>query len=366
MKYFNALIKPASSLCNMRCRYCFYADEAAARQISSHGVMTREVAHKLIDRIYESDSPLQVNFMFQGGEPTLAGLDFFRDFCAYAKENAPDIAPTFAMQTNALVIDEKWAEFLASERFLVGVSLDLSREFHDRNRRDAAGKDTFSRVLAAARLMEKKGADVNILAVVTKQMARHSAAAYAACRKLGFTHYQLIACLDPLENDGPALPYTLTARDYGAFLNGFFEAWYKGCLEGHVLSVRQFDNYLMMAQGRPCEQCGLMGRCTPQFVVEADGSVYPCDFYALDKYHLGNIMENTVDEIAKSPAMARFAMDQNENRSEKCLSCPARGMCGGGCRRYRPLYFADGDYCPMEDFFTKQHKKIIQLASLVR
>ena len=154
MNRFSALLKPASSLCDMRCRYCFYCDEAARRGQKSYGMMRPETARAVVDRVFACLSPrAHVNFAFQGGEPTLAGLDFFRDFVAYAEEaNRGNFRLSWAIQTNGLSIDEQWAEFFARKHFLVGLSMDASGEFHDQNRLDAAGRGTYSRVLRARRV----------------------------------------------------------------------------------------------------------------------------------------------------------------------------------------------------------------------
>ena len=268
MNRFSALIKPASSLCDMRCRYCFYCDEAARREQKSYGMMRPETARAVVDRVFACLSPrAHVNFAFQGGEPRLAGLEFFRDFVAYAEAaNSSNFRLAWSIQTNGLSIDEEWAAFFAQKRFSVGLSLDASGEFHDQNRLDATGRGTFSRVMRARRALLRAGVPVNVLTVVTRQMASHPRAVFQALQKNAIDHVQLIPCLSPL--DGALAQHDLRPKDYASFMKDFFTQW---CMSlrtgGQRMHVRYFDNLISLARGGECEQCGAAGQCTPQFVV---------------------------------------------------------------------------------------------------
>lgn len=365
MNYFSCLIKPASSLCNMRCRYCFYFDEAQSRQVKSYGIMSQKTSENLINQIYAHvKAPAQVHFAFQGGEPTVAGLSYFNHFTAYAREHCPaGVKLAFAIQTNGLVIDEDWCRLFREFDFLVGISMDADRQTHDRNRLDASGKGTYNRIMASIRLMEKTGVAYNVLSVVTKQMARHPAAIFQAYLKNNIAFVQLIPCLSAL--DGSPSPHDLTPEGYAAFMKSFFSLWYEQLVAGNYFSIRQFDNLVAMAQGRRAEQCGMHGFCTPQFIVEADGGVYPCDFYVLDKYLCGNVNENTVLEIGQSEGMKRFLQDDVQ-KNPLCANCPVLGLCGGGCKRYRSFYNQKPGYCPYQDFLVASQDKILHLAHLYR
>ena len=165
MPPISVLIKPASSLCNMRCKYCFYADITDNREVKSYGIMSEETLENLIKKAFEYASG-SATFAFQGGEPTLAGLDFYRKLLQLEqKYNVKKIPVQNAIQTNGYVIDEEWAKFLAENKFLVGLSLDGTRDIHDSLRVDAAGKGTFSRVEKTAKLFKKHGVEFNILCV---------------------------------------------------------------------------------------------------------------------------------------------------------------------------------------------------------
>ena len=219
------LVKPASSLCGMRCAYCFYADEAAHRLRPSIGLMTEETAARLIDAAFAAVRPGgPVSFAFQGGEPTLAGPDFFRRFCEMADAaNAGRHPLSYSIQTNGLLIDEAWADLLRERGFLVGVSVDGPEALHNECRRDARGAGTWERAVRAVKLLRQRGAEVNLLCVVHARTAGQPKKVYRALRDMGTGWLQFIPCLDPLQ--GPPSGYSLKAEDYGRFLCGVFDCW---------------------------------------------------------------------------------------------------------------------------------------------
>ena len=223
--HINLLIKPASSLCNMRCRYCFYEDEAANRETASMGVMSRDTAALLIRQALDAAGwDGSVSFTFQGGEPTVAGLDFFRDFVKMVGEqNTQHLPVDYSIQTNALALDGEWAEFLARNRFLTGISLDGDKDLHDAFRVDAAGKGTWNRVQKNLRLLQKAGVECNLLCVVTRRCAKSAVRIYHALQKTGVGYLQFIPCLDPLGEERGQRPWSLTPEDYGAFLCALFD-----------------------------------------------------------------------------------------------------------------------------------------------
>ncbi len=334
METLSLLIKPASGNCNMRCRYCFYADVVSARETPNRGVMTPETLETLVRRAFEEATAL-VSFGFQGGEPMLAGLDFFRMLMALEKRyNARGIQVMNAIQTNGTLIDAEWARFFAENRFLVGLSIDGSRQTHDALRMDARGDDTHARCLKAAKLLTDAGAEFNILSVVTKNFALHPEKAYQFYKKNGFRYVQLIPCLDELGEEPGSHPYSLDAARYGRFLCRFFDLWYDDFIRDDYTSVRMFDNYVRMLMGEPPENCGMAGQCQGYPVIEADGTVYPCDFYVLDEYMLGNVRENTFSDMLSGKVAERFMAPSRAARDE-CRACPYGFICRGGCRRDR-------------------------------
>ena len=211
------MLKPASCACNLHCDYCFYADEAKSRTISDYGMMSRAVSHALIDRAAGAAQGM-VAFLFQGGEPTMAGLDYFRYFVRQAHAKCPPkVEMSFSIQTNGTLLDHDWAEFLHAENFLTGLSVDGFKDLHNANRIDAQGKDTWNRVTKALALLQKHHVAVNALCVVTGMCARSPEKAYRQLKKLGFDYIQFIACLDPLGMPRGGMPYSLTPAAYGSF-----------------------------------------------------------------------------------------------------------------------------------------------------
>ena len=334
MPPLSILVKPASSACNLRCAYCFYADEASNRAVPSYGRMSPQVVRALLEQT-AGTAEGGVSFLFQGGEPTLAGLDFYRDFTAQAGELLPKgLRVQYAIQTNGIVLDETWCRFLKERQFLVGLSLDGNRACHDRFRRDGAGKGTYDRVLRAARLLEQAGVEYNVLTVVTGYLAKHIQSVFGTLCKGGFRFQQYIPCLDPLGEDRGGQGYSLSPEEYGAFLKNLFDLWYRELEQGRYWSIRYFDNLVWMLGGRDPEQCSMGGRCGLQYLVEADGSVYPCDFYGLDQYRLGNLLEHDWAQLDRTREALGF-VEASRRVPEDCRRCAWYALCRNGCRRDR-------------------------------
>lgn len=364
--YVNLLIKPASSLCNMRCIYCFYADESEHRMQKSMGIMTEETSRKLIDAAFTAAGKRgSISFSFQGGEPTMAGLGFFRDFTAMVQErNLEGLQVNWAIQTNGLNLDENWAKLLRKHHFLVGVSVDGDRALHDRFRPDAAGMGTWERVTGKVRMLLEQQVDTNILCVVNGRTAQSPKKVYRALKELGTGYLQFIPCLDPLEMPRGAMDWSLTPGAYGRFLCGVFDDWYKDWARGQYVSVRQFDDWVHLAMGLPPGTCASSGQCGGYLIVEADGSLYPCDFYALDEWKLGTV-EDELKNLMASEKMLAFQR-RSFGKPAKCKGCRYFRLCRGGCPRdWTEL---DGKtenyYCPaFQMFFDYAGERILQIAA---
>lgn len=329
------LIKPASALCDLRCRYCFYR-ETARTGPQPMRLMTRETACMLIEKIFESD-PASVSVVFQGGEPTLAGLPFFTFFTAEAaRRNRRRIPVRYGIQTNGVSLNDDWAAFFRRRGFLVGLSLDGDRELNDLYRRSAAGESVFADVLRAAGTLRRGGAPFNILSVVTDETAGQAERIYTFFKNEGFRFLQFI----PLTDAGCGV--TLSAERYALFLKTLFDLWYRDLENGIYISIRQFDNYVNMLRGRPPENCGMRGECGRYFVVEADGEIYPCDFYCTREYRLGSVFDETPFEPGET--QRRFIMESRRIR-ESCAGCGYENLCRGGCRRDRTEDLTKNRYC---------------------
>ena len=359
MPALSLLIKPASGNCNMRCRYCFYADELDNREIRSYGKMSVDTMHTIVDKAMEYGD-YECTIAFQGGEPTLAGLDFYRDLVAYvtAHENPKKLKIHYALQTNGYLINEEWAAFLGENHFLVGVSLDGLKEIHDRYRLDAAGKGTYQRVISAIRLLEKHQVEYNILTVVTAATARNGQKIYNYFKKNHFGYQQYIECLDPIGEEPGQHEYSLTPEKYGEFLKSMFDAWYLDMRSGTYVYNRYFENLMMIMAGQQPESCNMRGVCGKQWVFEADGSVYPCDFYALDQWRLGNIQENSFEEMDEKRDELGF-IQWSMRQQEDCQKCRWFGLCRNGCRRNREPVTTENTN---RNYFCKSYQMFFEYA----
>ncbi len=334
MPPISVLIKPASSQCNMSCSYCFYCDEAEKRAQRSYGTMSAQTLKNVIRRTMLRSEGM-IGYAFQGGEPTLAGLDFFRQAVELERQyNKNNIRVDNSLQTNGLLIDEEWCRFLAREHFLVGLSVDGTEDIHDSLRRTGAGEPTFTRVCRAAETMDAFGVDYNILTVVTPRAARNIRAIYSLYRDRGWDYQQYILCLAPLGESAGESGYVPSPEEYGQFLIDLFDLWYADLLRERQPYIRQFENYVALAAGRIPESCDQRGTCGLQYVVEGDGSVYPCDFYVLDEYRLGNFNTDRLDAIDEARRRIGF-VERSEKLTLDCPECPYYRLCRGGCQRCR-------------------------------
>ena len=366
MPPLSILIKPASGNCNLRCRYCFYHSVSEIREVKSYGIMSLETLETIVEKALRfADGTC--TFAFQGGEPTLAGFDFYRKLLEFQNRyNSKRVKINNAIQTNGMVINDVWSKFLAENNFLTGISLDGPKDIHDSMRFDAKGKGSFMKVMDAIQLFDKYHVEYNILSTVNTYVARHTAKVYKFFRKNGFRYLQFIPCLDPLNEKPGGYNYSLTPDRYAQFLKTIFDLWYEDIVKGNRVSIRYFDNLVGMFMGYPPELCGMMGVCSCQFVIEANGGVYPCDFYVIDEWYLGNIKDSGFEELKLSDAGKRF-VEVSMPVDPECEVCRWHNLCRGGCRRSREP-FVDGRpalnyFCPAyKEFFEYAAPKLQQLA----
>ena len=336
MPAIHIMLKPASGLCNMRCRYCFYADEMKRRSTPSFGMMSLDTLEEIVRKTLQA-AEVECTFGLQGGEPTLAGLDFFRALTEFQKKyNTKGLVIHNALQTNGSLIDPDWASYFAENHYLIGVSLDGYQSLHDLYRRDAEDKGTFDQVMHTVKLLDQNGVDYNVLTVVTAQTAKNIKELYRFFGRKNLRYQQYIPCLDPLDGQRGENRYSLTPALYGRFLTELFDLWYSDVIHGRFIYIRYFENLLGMLLGRAPESCGISGICSRQYVVEADGSVYPCDFYMLDEYCLGTLTTDSFEQLDQRRQELRFIED-SAVWPEQCISCRWRHVCRNGCRRDRLL-----------------------------
>ena len=367
MGHYSVMLKPASSLCDLRCRYCFYCDISSQRSVRSFGVMTQETMHDVIGSLERSLQPGDhITLAFQGGEPTLAGLDFFRTFLDQTDRWDKRIHVDYALQTNAMHLDENWCRFLKQRKILVGVSYDLLPECHDAVRVDAAGDATGKRVEQSIALLRKHGVQFNVLCTLTNQIARHPQQVWKRVVQMDLRHVQFTPCLDELEQPGQSI-YAITPKRFASFYSALYRYWLADYQVGRYRSVKLFDDVIgYMAFGVPAA-CGMGGKCQPQFVIEADGTAYPCDFYCLDRYALGNLREKTLPELFAAPEAKAF-LTRPRPQPAKCRTCPFERFCGGGCERMQREICCSGEdtFCGYQRFLEENIQSLQQIAALER
>lgn len=368
MPPISLLIKPASSNCNLKCKYCFYHDIAENRTIANYGMMDIGLLEKVVQKALEYADHV-CTFAFQGGEPTLAGLEFYKKLIEFEKKyNKKKVQINNAMQTNGLRIDEDWARFLAENKFLVGISLDGPKDIHDANRVDAKEGGSFNRVMNTIGFFDKYKVEYNVLCVVNGYVARHANKIYNFFKKHNFNYLQFIPCLDALDEEHGSNKYSLKPDRFTYFLKSSFDLWYEDIMRGNRISIRYFDNLVGMMMGYRAEACGMSGSCQCQFVMEANGDVYPCDFYVMDEWLLGNIRDKGFDELHSSDVGKRF-MELSLPVDPKCRECRWFRLCRGGCRRDREP-FVDGKaalnyYCESyREFFDYAGERLQRIAAI--
>lgn len=358
MPPITVMIKPVSGACNMRCRYCFYADEMNHRQSSVYPRMSSELLDVVVRRIIRS-ADSSVHFLFQGGEPTLIGLPFFEQLVKIQRKyNTRGLKISNAVQTNGYDLSDEMIAFFAKEQFLVGVSLDGTNETHDLFRPDAKGLPTSLIVRKSIERLRKAGVSVNVLCVVNGEVARHPQAVFSALAP--YEYLQFIPCLDGL--DGEKRDYSLSSEAYLAFLKAMFDCYHQAYLDGHPVSIRNFDNWIAMLMDMPPENCAMVGRCGPSLVIESDGSVYPCDFYALDHWKLGNISEDSLRRMLTGDKERAF-LEESLPVPTQCRACRWYGLCRNGCKRERSPETGLNRWCSVHcAFFEYAYPRMKEMA----
>lgn len=346
MPNLSIMIKPASSLCNMRCKYCFYHSLAEQRESFSFEKMTNDTVENLIRKAIFFADGKSIYFSFQGGEPLIAGQKYFENFVAEVnKKNLNNTKIYYALQTNGTLITDEWAKFFAKHKFLIGLSLDGDRSAN-RYRIDNNSDYTFPKVMQTVDILRNHNVEFNILIVTTAYTAEHIDDIYKwFTLENGFKYLQFIPCLRELGKSDEGEMYMSVAQ-YANFLIRLFNLYVSDYLRGEYVSIRHFDNYVDLYFGRRPEQCGVAGHCSHQFVIEGNGNVYPCDFYCVDKYLLGNINTSNFSRLAHCNTAINFIKDSFA-LSDKCLQCKYYSLCrGGGCKRNREY-----DYCEAYKLF---------------
>jgi uncharacterized protein len=337
------LIKPASAVCNLDCAYCFYLDRAADPYKALPGRrMTTETLERLVDTYLFYSYP-NSTFAFQGGEPTLAGLGFYEKLVELQQQfgrGGQNVSN--ALQTNAILIDDSWCARFRQYNWLLGVSLDGPREIHDLYRYNKEGRGTWQRVMAGIETLKKNRVEFNILCVLSQANVEKPRELYKFFRGLGIDNIQYIP-LAEFDGLGNALPFTITAEQYGRFLCDTFDLWWP---DRRKIRIRYFDNLAEAVAGQKPGTCTLHETCDSYVVVEYNGDVYPCDFFVESDWKLGNVTIDSWPEIARRTRRYSFAAKKTLVHPE-CQVCEYQSICHGGCPKFRhsPHHrFEDLDY----------------------
>lgn len=372
MKRIFVLVKPASAFCNMRCKYCFYANVSSLREVRSFGNMTKETTEKMIENIYKDmDDGDELTIGFQGGEPTMAGLPYFEYLMECIDRQSKKLNLNFSIQTNGTLINEQWCEFFKKYNFLVGLSIDQAKKFHDANRLDSQGNGTFDRVMKTKKLFDKYEIEYNVLTVLTEKLSNHAKEVFDFILENGIKYVQFIPCLDDLDKnpDDEKNEYALTPKGFYKFYSELLPLWLDELKNNNYISIKYFDDIFNLIVKKQVTACGMIGKCQVQFIIEGDGSVYPCDFFALDEYKMGNIKNMSLNELFYQKAAQIFLNSRKPyDLPNKCRSCRYYNICKGGCKRMKDAQYVDEteNFCGHEqtlNIFIPEIKNIIKIIS---
>ncbi|MFH1084298.1 MAG: anaerobic sulfatase maturase [Chloroflexota bacterium] len=359
------LVKPASGDCNLHCTYCFYHDRETDPYKQER---RRRMPPNVLDALIRQGMALdrrQATFGWQGGEPTLAGLDFFQRAVELQKRyGAPGQAASNGLQTNALLLTPEWARFLRHYNFLLGVSLDGPAEYHDPYRQYVSGAPTHARVMDALRMLGAYGVEFNILSVVNRLTSDHGAEIYDWLVAQGFGFLQFIPCVETDAATGQVTDFSVTPEQYGEFLCQVFDRWYNSGQP--QASVRDFEAILAVYVGQEAPLCCYQEQCGSYLVVEYNGDLYPCDFLVREDTYIGNLMDMSLEQAFASEALGRFKVQKADPRPE-CLACAWLPYCRQGCTRFVGVAGVPRHYLcrAYQRFFAHSHEAFTALSERV-
>jgi uncharacterized protein len=369
LKTFHAMAKPVGSTCNLDCAYCYYLSKEKLPNGPGAQRMPDETLELFIKQYIDGVTGPQVVFSWQGGEPTLLGLDFFRKVVAYEKKHAkPGQRIENDLQTNGTLLNEEWCGFLKTNRFLVGLSIDGPREIHDHYRVTKGGRPTFDQVFAAAKLLQRHGVPFNTLTCVHRYNGRRPVDVYRFLRQeLNSNYIQFIPIVEhktfertapqtwiasELPKDGepaarPGQPNSVVTEwsvdpdDWGYFLCRVFDRWLSQDI-GKVM-VNHFETLVAQHLGLPSQMCVYSQTCGRAVAVENDGSVYSCDHYVYPEYRLGNLRSGRLDDMVFSREQFHFGNAKSDRLPLYCRQCAYLTDCWGECPKNRFICAPDGE-----------------------
>ncbi|UCE99056.1 MAG: anaerobic sulfatase maturase [Planctomycetota bacterium] len=366
MQPFTLLIKPSGSDCNLDCTYCFYKNRAPEVG-QGRQRMSDEVLERLIKDYLQLGLPM-AGFSWQGGEPTLMGLDFYKKVVQLQKKYGKARQHiSNALQTNAILLDDEWCQFLHDNKFLVGISIDGPKEFHDYYRVDHSGSGSFDKVMTVIQRCKKYKVEFNILTLLNNKNIEHPDKLFDFFIENGIRYLQFITCLERDSDTDKVLDFSITAQQYGEFLCRIFNRWHD--YGPDKLSIRDFDSILAFCVSGNHTICTFDKQCSSYIVIEHNGDAFCCDFYVEPDWRIGNIFETPIEKLATGSKKRTFARAK-QNISNTCLLCRHLSFCRGGCQKDRIA--SDGQhsrqsyFCPSyKRFFDYAMPKFMQLAATI-
>jgi uncharacterized protein len=367
MEPFTLLIKPSGSDCNIDCKYCFY--KARSPEFGQgRQRMNQHVLEVLVKGYMQLGFPV-VGFAWQGGEPTLMGVDFFESAVQLQKEygrEGQQVSNT--LQTNGLLLDERWCRFFHDNNFLLGISIDGPREFHDYYRVDHSGCGTFDRVIRAIENCRNHQVEFNALILLNNRNVEHTDELFDFLIGNDITYLQFIPCIETDPATGKPADFSITPNQYGDFLCRLFDRWYDYGTE--KLNIREFDSLLTYLVMGSHTICTYSKQCAGFVVIEHTGDAFCCEFFVGPKWRLGNILETPLERLAVSANKRAFAREK-QNLPGKCLVCRYLDICRGGCMKdrvrwndnlNRESYFCEG----YKQFFDYTMPRFMQIAAAIK
>jgi uncharacterized protein len=340
---FHVILKPRGAICNLDCAYCFYLRKETLYPQASFR-MSDELLEVFTRQYIQAQNVPELTFAWQGGEPTLMGIDFYRKAIdLQRKYRRPGQKILNSLQTNAVLLDEEWCCFFKQHNFLLGVSLDGPRELHDIYRLDKAGHPTFESVMHGIRLLQKYGVEFNILACVNNHTACYPLEIYHFFRDEVSTHYvQFIPIVEKITNPVfPNITRSVSGVNFGQFLNAIFDDWVRNDV-GKVF-IQLFDVALAAWAGFPSGLCVHEAVCGRALAMEHNGDLYSCDHFVDSEHFLGNVIEHSLVELITLPAQRKFGRDKKGSLPRQCQRCRVRFACHGGCPKDRLLVTQAGE-----------------------
>lgn len=372
------MAKPAGPDCNLGCEYCFYLEKEALYPAQGRRRMPDEVLEAYIRKTAQYQKVPQLLYAWQGGEPTLMGLDFFQRALELEKRYAGRRPVLNTLQTNGILLDEEWCRFLKQHGFLVGLSLDGPEEIHDLHRRDRRGRPTFARVRRTLELLQRHGVEFNVLACVTRESARRPLEVYRFLKEVGVGYIQFTPIVErlpdaeshrlglqlgmPAARDGSdhpdVTPWTVNPEDYGDFLIAVFDEWIRS--DVGAVFVMNFEWAITNFTDAPQAACFFSRRCGNAAIVEYNGDVYSCDHFVYPEYRLGNILTDDLSAMFGSERQRQFGAVKETSLPRCCRGCDVLIACRGECPKHRFLTAPDGE--PGLNYLCAAYRKFFRHA----